>query len=65
MSDGNADAVLLRGADVGLIGLGNLGRSLHPLLAPFRPTLRAHDPWPPAAAPARSRGSSRPPSTRP
>ncbi|WP_223064912.1 MULTISPECIES: NAD(P)-dependent oxidoreductase [unclassified Streptomyces] len=49
VSDGNADAVLLRGADVGLIGFGNLGRSLHPLLAPFRPTLRVYDPWLPAA----------------
>ncbi|MGW2286199.1 NAD(P)-dependent oxidoreductase [Streptomyces phaeochromogenes] len=47
--DGNADAVLLRGADVGLVGFGNLGRSLHPLLAPFRPTLRVYDPWLPAA----------------
>ncbi|MFD9439080.1 NAD(P)-dependent oxidoreductase [Streptomyces sp. NPDC060006] len=49
VSDGNADAVLLRGADVGLIGFGNLGRSLHPLLAPFRPTLRVYDPWLPPA----------------
>lgn len=49
VSDGNTDAVLLRGADVGLIGFGNLGRSLHPLLAPFRPTLRVYDPWLPAA----------------
>jgi phosphoglycerate dehydrogenase-like enzyme len=49
VSDGNTDAVLMRGADVGLIGFGNLGRSLHPLLAPFRPTLRVYDPWLPAA----------------
>ncbi|MFE9680124.1 NAD(P)-dependent oxidoreductase [Streptomyces sp. NPDC006285] len=49
VSDGNADAVLLRGADVGLIGFGNLGRALHPLLAPFRPTLRVYDPWLPPA----------------
>jgi len=49
VSDGNADAVLLRGADVGLIGFGNLGRGLHPLLVPFRPTLRVYDPWLPPA----------------
>lgn len=36
VADGNADAVLLRGADVGLIGFGNLGRALRPLLEPFR-----------------------------
>ncbi|NGO06796.1 hydroxyacid dehydrogenase [Streptomyces sp. HC44] len=47
--EGNADAVLLRGSDIGLIGFGNLGRALHPLLAPFRPTLRVHDPWLPDA----------------
>jgi phosphoglycerate dehydrogenase-like enzyme len=50
VSDGNADAVLLNGSDVGLIGFGNLGRSLHRLLVPFRPTLRVHDPWLPAGA---------------
>ncbi|MEU3788614.1 NAD(P)-dependent oxidoreductase [Streptomyces fructofermentans] len=55
VADGNADAVLLRGADVGLVGFGNLGRSLHPLLEPFRPTLRVHDPWLPDAV-LRERG---------
>src|SRR6201999_207544 len=45
---GNADAILLRGASIGLIGLGNLGRALRPLLEPFRPILRAYDPWLPA-----------------
>ncbi|MFI1414217.1 NAD(P)-dependent oxidoreductase [Streptomyces sp. NPDC020707] len=49
VSDGTADSVLLRGADIGLIGFGNLGRGLHPLLAPFRPTLRVYDPWLPPA----------------
>lgn len=42
---GNGDAVLLRHADVGLVGFGNLGRALHPLLAPFHPTIRVYDPW--------------------
>ena len=46
---GNADAVLLRHADVGFLGYGNLGRALRPLLAPFAPTLRVYDPWLPAA----------------
>ncbi len=45
VADGNADAVLLRGADIGLIGFGNLGRSLLPLLRPFEPTIRVFDPW--------------------
>ncbi|MFE4720473.1 hydroxyacid dehydrogenase [Streptomyces sp. NPDC056728] len=45
VSDGNADAVLVHGSDVGLVGFGNLGRSLNRLLAPFRPTLRVYDPW--------------------
>ena len=45
VADGNADAVLLRHATVGLIGFGNLGRALHPLLVPFHPTVRVYDPW--------------------
>jgi phosphoglycerate dehydrogenase-like enzyme len=42
---GNRDAFLLRGATMGFIGCGNLGRALIPLLAPFRPRLLIHDPW--------------------
>jgi phosphoglycerate dehydrogenase-like enzyme len=42
---GNADAILLRHANVGLLGYGNLGRALHRLLVPFAPTLRVYDPW--------------------
>lgn len=49
LGEGNADAVLLRHADVGLVGYGNLGRALRPLLAPFAPTIRAYDPWLPDA----------------
>ena len=45
VATGNDDAFLLRGAALGLIGFGNLGRALVPLLAPFRPTIRAYDPW--------------------
>lgn len=43
--DGNGRARLLTGADVGLIGFGGIGRSLLPLLQPFRPRLRIYDPW--------------------
>lgn len=50
VSDGNADAILLRGARVGLIGYGNLGRALRPLLDAFAVDLRVHDPWLPDRA---------------
>lgn len=42
---GNRDAFVLRGATIGFIGCGNLGRALMPLLMPFRPRLLIHDPW--------------------
>jgi phosphoglycerate dehydrogenase-like enzyme len=45
VADGNADAILLRGADVGFVGYGNLGRAAHRLLVPFEPRLRVFDPW--------------------
>jgi len=41
----NHDAILLRHSNIGLIGYGNLGRALRPLLAPFAPTIRVYDPW--------------------
>jgi phosphoglycerate dehydrogenase-like enzyme len=43
--EGNRDAFLLSGADVGLVGLGDLGRALLRLLEPFRCRVRAFDPW--------------------
>lgn len=43
--DGNARARLLTGAEVGLIGFGDLGRALREVLSGFRPVLRAYDPW--------------------
>jgi phosphoglycerate dehydrogenase-like enzyme len=43
--DGNADARLMSGADIGFIGFGDLGRALHRLLAGFRPHIRVFDPW--------------------
>jgi phosphoglycerate dehydrogenase-like enzyme len=45
VSASTADAILLTGAEVGLIGFGNLGRALRTLLAPFRCRLRIYDPW--------------------
>ena len=49
VSAGNSDAILLRHAAVGILGYGNLGRALHPLLLPFQPTIRVYDPWLPDA----------------
>jgi phosphoglycerate dehydrogenase-like enzyme len=47
--DGNGSARLLSGADVGIIGFGDLGRAVTGVLAGFRPRLRIHDPWLPAS----------------
>lgn len=49
VSASNVDAILLRHASVGLVGFGNLGRSIHRLLAPFHNTIRVYDPWLPSA----------------
>jgi len=43
--DGNATARLLSGADVGIIGFGDLGRALNRLLAGFRTRTLVFDPW--------------------
>lgn len=43
--EGNASARLLSGADVGIVGFGDLGRALNRLLAGFRCAVKAHDPW--------------------
>ena len=48
--EGTTGAVLLRHADIGIIGMGNLGRALLPLLRPFAPRLRVFDPWVPSRA---------------
>ena len=42
---GNQNAISLYGAKIGLIGYGNLGRSLVPLLRPFTGQLLVYDPW--------------------
>ena len=41
----NRDAFSLYRQDVGFIGMGDLGRAIVPLLAPFGMRVRAYDPW--------------------
>jgi phosphoglycerate dehydrogenase-like enzyme len=41
----NFDSILLAGRTLGLVGFGNLGRALLPLLRPFGGSIIAHDPW--------------------
>ena len=41
----NHDSFLLHGKPLALIGFGNLGRALLPLLRPFSRELLVHDPW--------------------
>ncbi|TPN85475.1 hydroxyacid dehydrogenase [Mesorhizobium sp. CU2] len=43
--DGNQTARLLSGADVGIVGFGDLGRALNRLLTGFRTRTRVYDPW--------------------
>ena len=45
--EGNATSFSLRGARVGLIGFGDLARSLHKLLQPFGCEILVYDPWVP------------------
>lgn len=47
--DGNRTARLLTGADVGIVGYGDLGKALHRVLTGFRPRIRVYDPWIPEA----------------
>ncbi|CAM2156143.1 Formate dehydrogenase, mitochondrial [Pararobbsia alpina] len=43
--DANHDAFTLYRQNVGFIGMGDLGRAIVPLLAPFGMRVRAYDPW--------------------
>lgn len=43
-TEDNFDSILLSGRTLGLVGCGNLGRALVPLLRPFG-SIVAHDPW--------------------
>ncbi len=45
----NHDSFLLHGKPLGIVGFGNLGRALLPLLRPFSDEILIHDPWVPAA----------------
>jgi phosphoglycerate dehydrogenase-like enzyme len=41
----NHDSILLSGKPIAVIGCGNLGRALLPLLRPFGGEILVHDPW--------------------
>jgi phosphoglycerate dehydrogenase-like enzyme len=41
----NHDSFLLHGKPLAIVGFGNLGRALLPLLAPFSREILVHDPW--------------------
>jgi len=43
--DSNTNALLLSGADVGIIGYGDLGRALNKALTGFNCQIKAYDPW--------------------
>lgn len=51
----NHDSFLLHGKPLAIVGLGNTGRALLPLLRPFSPEILVHDPWIPASV-LRERG---------
>lgn len=41
----NQDSILLSGRPMGIVGCGNVGRALLPLLKPFAGEILIHDPW--------------------
>ena len=41
----NHDSFLLHGKTLALVGFGNVGRALRPLLRPFSQEILVHDPW--------------------
>lgn len=43
--DGNRTARLLSGADVGIVGFGDLGKALNRVLTGFRTRTKVYDPW--------------------
>jgi phosphoglycerate dehydrogenase-like enzyme len=45
--DGNVGNFSLMGAELGLIGFGDLARSFHRLVQPFNCTIKVYDPWVP------------------
>ena len=51
--EGNRDTFRFASAPVGIIGLGDLGRTLRDLIRPFRNPVKVYDPWLPAELIAR------------
>lgn len=47
--DGNKTARLMSGSEIGIIGFGDLGKTLSRLLAGFRANIRIYDPWLPSS----------------
>jgi phosphoglycerate dehydrogenase-like enzyme len=45
--EGNVGSFSLRGQHIGLIGFGDLARSFHKLVAPFKCQISVYDPWVP------------------
>jgi phosphoglycerate dehydrogenase-like enzyme len=43
--EGNKNARLISGSEVGIIGFGDLGKALNRLLSGFRAKMRVYDPW--------------------
>jgi phosphoglycerate dehydrogenase-like enzyme len=43
--EGNTQARLMTGGQIGFIGFGDLGKALHRVLAGFRANIRVYDPW--------------------
>ena len=43
--DGNQNARLISGSDIGIIGFGDLGKALNRVLSGFRARIRVFDPW--------------------
>jgi phosphoglycerate dehydrogenase-like enzyme len=43
--DANREAYSLFRQNIGFIGMGDLGKAILPLLAAFKPRVRAYDPW--------------------
>ncbi|HUG61121.1 MAG TPA: hydroxyacid dehydrogenase [Methylomirabilota bacterium] len=43
--DGNREARLMSGSEIGIVGFGDLGRALNRLLTGFRARIRVFDPW--------------------
>ena len=43
--DSNANARIIGGSDIGIVGYGDLGRAIRQVLQGFDPVIRVYDPW--------------------